>query len=192
MHSGYIGRRFCFNHSAIQAMRLSPGVLAPKYARAQVFCADKGRGGRQNSRGQAHALPKARNAGKLLFGNSRELWRIQLAVFLGCRDFLSAKSVMSSLLLQAFCQNFVFFGHLLCCLRMEKYCRYVLPSMLCIRPSIQAKQSASSRVPRRFSGLGPAGCTGAGLAVRGKLCSEFVSICKLQNIAPDASPSAPL
>lgn len=50
-----------------------------------------------------------------------------------------------------------FSDHLLCCLRMEKYFRYALPSMLCIRPSIQAKQSASSNTSGRFSGFGPAG-----------------------------------
>ena len=96
---------------------------------------------------------KRRNAGKLLFGNGRELWRIQLAVFLGCRDFLSAKSVISPAP-PVFCPALLFSGRLLCCLRMEKYFRYALPSMLCIRPSIQAKQSASSNASAAaFQGL---------------------------------------
>lgn len=148
-------------------------------------------GGRQNSRGRSHALPKAPKCRQAAL-NSQGFGASNWPFFWASAIFSLQKSIMSSLLIQAFCQSFVFSGRLLCCLRMEKYFRYALPSMLCIRPSIQIKQSASSRVPRRFSGFGPAGCTGAGLAVRGKLCSEFLSICKLQNIAPDASPSASL
>ena len=111
------------------------------------------REGRQNSRGRSHALPKAPKCRQAAL-NSRGFGASNWPFFWASAIFSLQKSVMSSLLIQAFCQSFVFSGRLLCCLRMEKYFRDALPSMLCIRPSIQAKQSASSNASAAaFQGL---------------------------------------
>ena len=104
------------------------------------------REGRQNSRGRSHALPKAPKCRQAAL-NSRGFDASNWPFFWASAIFSLQKSVMGSLLLQFFCTALLFSGRLLCCLRMEKYFRYALPSMLCIRPSIQAKQSASSRAP---------------------------------------------
>lgn len=85
---------------------------------------------------------KRRNAGKLLFGNGREPWRIQLAVFLGCRDFLSAKSVMSSLLLQFFARPCSFPA------TCSAVCAWKsIAGMSCHLCSASAHQSRQSKAP---------------------------------------------
>ena len=111
------------------------------------------RAGRHNSRGRAHALSKAPKCRQAAL-NSRGFGASNWPFFWASAIFSLQKSVMSSLLIQASCQSFVFSGRLLCCLRMEKYFRYALPSMRCIRPSIQAKQSAFFSVSAAFQALG--------------------------------------
>lgn len=153
------------------------------------------REGRQNSRGRSHALPKAPKCRQAAL-NSRELWRIQLAVFLGCRDFLSAKSVISPRSSSFFARPCSFPT------TCSSACAWKsISGMSCHLCSASAHQSRQSKAPpptpppplfRVWTCRICQTAGGAGLAVRGKLCSKFLSICKLQNIAPDASPSAPL
>lgn len=97
-----------------------------------------------------------RDAGKLLFGNGRELWRIQLAVFLGLCDFLSAKIRYELSAYPGFLPELCFFRPL-ALLSAHGKVFPVCPAIYALHPPINpGKAKRLLQRLRRFSGLGVA------------------------------------